>query len=186
MHLGIFGGTFDPIHHGHLILARAAAEELALDRVLFVPANTSPHKSHAQTAAPADRLAMVRLALAGEPHFEVSDMELRRPPPSFTVDTLRECKAVHPNDDLYLLLGADQAAQFHTWHQPNEIRRLARVVVLDRAGSILPSEWTIVRRLVDISATDIRTRAATGRSIRYLTPDAVCDYIAAQRLYCQP
>lgn len=183
MRIGIFGGTFDPIHHGHLILARTAADELALDRVIFIPAHASPHKSAAKTASAADRLAMIRLAIAAEPGFEADDIEIRRPPPSYAVDTLRAWKVKAPNDEFYLLIGTDNAAAFETWHQPEEIRRLARITVLERASSATPSGWPVIRRVVDISATDIRSRVANGRSIRYLTPDAVCDYIAAQSLY---
>ena len=183
MRTGIFGGSFDPIHNGHLILARAAREEIGLDRVVFIPANMSPHKTGTKPATAQDRLAMVQKAINGEDGFEASDIELRRPPPSYTVETLREWKALHPGDELVLLIGADNVAKFDTWHEPDEIRRLARIAVLDRAGSEVPHDWPVVRRLVDISSTDIRARVAAGRSIRYLTPEAVCDYIAAQGLY---
>lgn len=183
MRTGIFGGSFDPIHHGHLILARAAREELGLDRILFVPANVSPHKTETKPATPQDRLAMVRAAIEGEDGFMASDIELERPAPSFTVETLRELHELHPRDEFVLLIGADNVAKFDTWREPDEIRRLARIVVLDRAGSKVTRAWPVVRRLVDISSTGIRERAAEGRSIRYLTPDSVCDYIAAQGLY---
>ena len=184
MQTGIFGGSFDPIHHGHLILARAALEELSLDRILFVPANLSPHKTDTKPATAQDRLAMLKLAIAGEPCFETCDLELHRPPPSFTVDTLRELKTRHPDDRFTLLIGADNVAKFDTWREPDEIRQLARIAVLDRASGQAAPDWPVVRRLVDISSTDIRARAAAGRSIRYLTPDPVCDYIAAEGLYC--
>lgn len=183
MRIGIFGGSFDPIHHGHLILARAAREELGLDRILFIPANVSPHKTQTKPATAQDRLAMVQLAIEGEAGFESSDLELLRPPPSYTVETLRELAAQQPDDDFTLLIGADNVAKFDTWREPDEIRRLAPIAVLDRANHDTPHDWPVVRRLVDISSTDIRARAAAGRSIRYLTPDAVCDYIAAQGLY---
>lgn len=183
MRTGIFGGSFDPVHHGHLILARAAREELGLDRILFVPANVSPHKTETKPATPQDRLAMVRAAIEGEDGFMASDLELNRPAPSFTVDTLRELRKLHPQDEFVLLIGADNAAKFGTWREPDEIRRLAQIAVLDRAGGNAAHAWPVVRRLVDISSTEIRERAAAGRSIRYLTPDTVCDYIAAQGLY---
>ena len=183
MHTGILGGSFDPIHHGHLILARAALEELGLDRILFIPANRSPHKTDTKPATAHDRLAMVQLAIEGQPGFEASDLELHRPPPSYTVETLRELCARHPDNQFTLLIGADNVARFDTWHKPDEIRRLARLAVLDRAKHDTPHEWPVVRRLVDISSTDIRGRVAAGRSIRYLTPDAVCDYIASEGLY---
>jgi len=183
MRTGILGGSFDPIHHGHLILARAAREELGLDRVIFIPAHASPHKTGDFSTTEAGRLAMVRLAIEGEEGFELSDIELHRPPPSYTIDTLRELRAAHPKDDLVLLIGADNAAKFDTWREPDEIRRLAQIAVLDRANQALSHEWPVVRRLVDISSTDIRARVAEGRSIRYLTPDSVCYYIKVQGLY---
>jgi nicotinate-nucleotide adenylyltransferase len=183
MRLGIFGGSFDPIHHGHLILARAALEELGLERILFIPANMSPHKTETKPATAEDRLAMLQLAIEGEPDFEACDLELHRPPPSYTVETLRELKNRHADDEFTLLIGADNVAKFDTWREQDEIRRLANLAVLDRAGADAPHDWPVVRRLVDISSTDIRARVADGRSIRYLTPDKVCDYIAAHGLY---
>lgn len=185
MRTGLLGGSFDPIHHGHLILARAAREELGLDRILFLPAAASPHKADSAPATARDRLAMVRLATGHEPGFETSDLELLRPPPSYTVETLRELRTHHPADEFTLLIGADHVARFGTWREPEEIRRLARLAVLDRAGHETEHGWPVVRRLVDISSTEIRARVAAGRSIRYLTPDRVCDYIAAHGLYRQ-
>ena len=126
---------------------------------------------------------MVSLAIAGEDGFELSDIELHRPPPSYTVDTLRELRTAHRKDELVLLIGADNVAKFDTWREPEEIRRLAQIAVLDRAGAAASHQWPVVRRLVDISSTDIRARVAAGRSIRYLTPDSVCDYITAQGFY---
>jgi nicotinate-nucleotide adenylyltransferase len=183
MRLGIFGGSFDPIHHGHLILARATLEELGLDRILFIPANLSPHKTETKPATAQDRLAMLQLAIEDEPGFATSDIELHRPPPSYTVETLRELKGRHAGDEFTLLIGADNVAKFETWREPDEIRRLAKIAVLDRANQTAPHDWPVVRRLIDISSTDIRARVAERRSIRYLTPDQVCDYIAAHGLY---
>lgn len=183
MRTGILGGSFDPIHHGHLILARAAREQLALDRVIFIPANLSPHKTETVPTTGDNRLEMVKLAIKGEAGFEARDIELRRPAPSYTVDTLRELHAAHPGDEFVLLIGADNVAKFGTWREADEIRKLARIAVLDRAGNAVAHDWPVVRRVIDISSTDIRTRVATGHSIRYLTPDRVCDYIADNRLY---
>ncbi|MEX1111497.1 MAG: nicotinate (nicotinamide) nucleotide adenylyltransferase [Chthoniobacterales bacterium] len=183
MHTGIFGGSFDPIHHGHLILARAALEELGLDRILFIPANMSPHKTGTKPATAQDRLAMLRLAIENEPGFAACDLELHRPSPSFTVETLRELRSVRPDEKFTLLIGADNVAKFETWREPDEIRRLAIIAVLDRAGHDTARDWPVVRRLIDLSSTDIRARVAAGRSIRYLTPAPVCDYIASHRLY---
>jgi nicotinate-nucleotide adenylyltransferase len=183
MRIGIFGGSFDPVHHGHLILARGALEELGLDRIIFLPANHSPFKCDTRPATSADRLAMLHLAIAGEENFVVDDLELHRPPPSYTIDTLRELRGNHPKGDFTLLIGADQAAKFEAWKDPAEIHRLARVAVLDRGGYPAPKDWPIVRRHIDISSTDLRQRVAEGRSIRYLTPDSVCDYISRKGLY---
>jgi nicotinate-nucleotide adenylyltransferase len=183
MRLGILGGSFDPIHHGHLILARAAREELGLDRVIFLPANMSPHKTETKPSTGQDRLVMVQQAIAGEDGFAASDIELLRPPPSYTVETLRELKARQPDDEFVLLIGADNVAKFDTWREPDEIRQHAQVVVLDRAHHKIPSDWMVIRRHVDISSTDIRARVAAGLSIRYLTTDAVCGYILQKGLY---
>jgi nicotinate-nucleotide adenylyltransferase len=183
MRIGIFGGSFDPVHHGHLILARAAREELGLDRIVFIPANMSPHKTDTRPATAEDRWNMVNLAIKGEDGLTASDVELRRPAPSYTVDTLRDFRAEQPDDEFVLLIGADNVAKFDTWREPQEIRRLAPIAVLDRAGNEAAHDWPVVRRQIDISSTDIRTRVTAGRSIRYLTPASVCDYITAQGLY---
>ena len=183
MRIGILGGSFDPIHNGHLILARAALEELGLDRILFIPANKSPHKTDSNPATAEDRLKMVQLAIEDEEDFEATDIELKRPAPSYTVDTLRELRTLHPHDKFVLLIGADNVAKFDTWREPDEIRKLADIAVLDRADGTVSHQWPVVRRQIDISSTDIRARAAAGRSIRYLTPDSVCDYIAARGFY---
>jgi len=184
MRTGIFGGSFDPIHHGHLILARAAREELALDRVLFIPANRSPHKTETTPVTAEDRLTMVELAIAHEPGFAASGMELQRPAPSYTVDTLRELRSADPGGDIVLLIGADNVEKFGTWKDPQEIERLASIAVLARASGPKPEQaWPVVRRQIDISSTDIRARVAEKKSIRYLTPDLVCDYIKARGLY---
>lgn len=183
MRFGILGGSFDPIHHGHLILARAAKEELGLEGVIFIPASLSPHKTDTKPATAEDRLEMVQLAIEGEEGFAASDVEVKRPAPSYTVETIRGLKKLHPRDEFVLLIGADNAAKFHTWREPEEIRRLAGIAVLDRANHAVPHDWPAVRRLIDVSSTDIRARVAKGRSIRYLTPDAVCDYITANGLY---
>lgn len=180
--IGIYGGTFDPIHHAHLILARDALETLSLDEVRFVPANASPQKS--QPCAPADlRLEMLRAAVADERGFAVDDLELRRPPPSFTFDTVTLIRERDPKAKLFLLIGEDNVAGLTTWHRFEDLRQLVRIVVLDRTG--FESEhgyWTIRRRL-DISATAIRKRVASGKSIRYLVPAAVEEIIRARGLY---
>lgn len=183
MRIGILGGSFDPVHYGHLVLAREAAEQSELDLVLFIPANLSPHKTGTNPATAEDRMQMVQLAIEGEKGFAASGIELQRPAPSYTVDTLQELKNTHPQDELVLLIGSDQAAKFDTWHKPDEIRRLARIVVLRRAGGSSGHQWPVVGKLVDISSSDIRARVAAEKSIHRLTPDSVCDYIRTHRLY---
>lgn len=197
MRLGIFGGTFDPIHFGHLLLAETAREECRLDEVWFVPAHMAPHKLESRATAPKERLAMARLAIAGHAQFRVSDMELQRPGPSFTVDTLRQLAAERPQDELFLLVGADSLADFPTWREPAALFDLATVVAVNRGRSPASIEpvWQHlgIRRdehflqismpAVDLSATDIRSRSAAGRSIRYQTPRAVELFIQQHRLY---
>jgi nicotinate-nucleotide adenylyltransferase len=187
--LGVFGGTFDPPHTGHVIVAQDACEALKLDRLLFVPAAQPPHKRHVETTPAATRLELVRAAVAGDPRFEVCDIELRRAGPSYMVDTLAELAATHPGDDLFLLLGADQFRELHTWKSPERVASLAHLVLLSRGGVEdakpgldVPFETLVVTR-IDISATDVRQRAAQGRSVRYLVPAAVESLIESERLY---
>ncbi len=191
MRLGIFGGTFDPPHLGHLVVAQDACAALGLDRVLFVVAAAPPHK-HGRAFAPAPlRLEMLSAALADDERFQASDLELRRPGRSYTVDTLRELRAQNPEAELFLLIGADQAREFRTWREPDAIARLATVVALSREGDAgaLPGDAALrplpVTRL-DISATDIRRRVAQGQPIRYLVPDPVEAIIRRARLYVEP
>ena len=181
--LGIYGGTFDPIHNGHLILAREALEQLQLDRVVFIPAAASPHKREQTTAAPAARLEMLQAAVEGEPRFEVSDVELRRPPPSFTVDTIEELQRREPHSEIYYLIGSDNLPRLETWHRFEDLQKLVRFVVLTRGAEPIDERYTTIRRLIDVSATDIRNRVATGRSIRYLVPASVAEIIRRHQLY---
>jgi nicotinate-nucleotide adenylyltransferase len=182
---GVLGGTFDPIHLGHLAAARAAMDCAALDRVVFVPTGVPPHRA-ATVAGADDRLQMCRLAVAGEKGFEVSDLELRREGVSYTVDTLRELHRLHPGDDLFLILGWDAARLLETWHEPQEVRRLARVVVVTRPGSGSPETTTEVlceRPTPNISGSGLRRAIARGDDVSDRLPDAVASYIAARGLY---
>jgi nicotinate-nucleotide adenylyltransferase len=185
--VGIFGGSFDPIHHGHLIVARVAAETLGLDEVRFVPAREQPFKVGTHGAAAAHRAAMVELAIAGSDGFSLDTLELERTGASYTVDTLRAMRERDAAAELVLLVGADAAAEFPQWREADVVARLARVVVFGRAGSapeMPPGAWrTIDVPAIAISATEIRRRARAGRSIRYWVPDAVADYVAAHGLY---
>lgn len=180
--VGVFGGTFDPVHVGHLAIANAALDELALDRVIFVPAKRSPLKDRAPTATEADRLAMLRAALAGEPRFAVSTAELERTGPSYTVDTL---DALRREGDLYLIVGSDAYADFPRWRDPERIRALATVVVAARPGAPnAPRDVKVLDSpLMDISSRELRARAARGRSLRYLVPEGALRYIEEHRLY---
>ena len=192
MEIGVFGGSFDPPHLGHLNVARDAAEHLGLGRVLLVPAHRSPFKTDSDATAPDLRRGMCEAAVAGDPLFEVWDGELRRPPPSWTVDSLEALET--PGRRLTLLMGQDQWATFHRWKAPRRILELARVAVLDRGGYDGPpgpadGDWPCVRvpvRRLEISSTEIRDRVRTGRSIRYLVPEPVRSLIESNTLYGEP
>lgn len=206
--IGVFGGTFDPIHYAHLALAEEAAQTLGLERVLFVPAARPPHKPDQAITPGEDRLAMVELAIAGNPRFAVDRQELDRDGPSYTVDTLlalRDGKggSAHPADrspgqgpELTLILSSEAFVDFPNWHEPRRILELARVAVAPREG--YPDAKAVVdQRFPDLagrvvfldsprmrlSASELRERAAAGRSLRYLVPDAVAVYIDDHALY---
>jgi nicotinate-nucleotide adenylyltransferase len=193
--IGVLGGTFDPIHIGHLAAARAAIECARLDRVLFVPTGQPPHRAAAAASAE-DRLEMTRLATAGEDRFRVSDVELRRPGASFTSDTLRALHELDPNADLFLILGWDAARLFRTWHEPDEVRRLATILVVTRPGTGSPQPADLAAagldgkqvivcadRTPDVSASSIRRDVMSGRSVDGKVPPAVQQYVAAHGLY---
>jgi len=190
------GGTFDPIHYGHLILADQACDQLDLEKTLFVTSANPPHKISEDITGVEHRHEMVRLAIEEDANFELSDIELRRLGASYTIDTLRELKARYGEEtELYLLLGADEARDFMAWRDPFGIAELARICVANRPGhsvdeavAVLPDELAgqVVRLEipgVDVSSTDIRGRVGEGRSIRYLTPRAVEVYILRTGLY---
>ena len=182
--IGIYGGTFDPIHHGHLILSRQACEELKLDQLIFVPAALSPFKQKAAQASGELRLEMLRAAIRGQEDFVADDCELKRPPPSYSIDTVLQIREREPNADLSWLIGADNIHDLRKWRRFDELERLVQFVILDR-GRVrkTPKVYPVVQRNVDISATDIRNRVASGRSIRYLVPQAVEEIIRREKLY---
>ena len=184
--IGIYGGTFDPIHHGHLILAREAAEEFGLEKIIFVPAAASPHKLDRVATAPAIRLEMLRAAIDGEPRFAIDEIELRRPPPSYTIDTIEALRSLEAAASFFYLVGEDNVPRLTTWHRFTELREMVQFIVLDRSGVKLDHPYLAIRRHLDISATDIRNRVATGRSIRYLVPPAVEKIIRDRQLYREP
>jgi nicotinate-nucleotide adenylyltransferase len=185
--VGLLGGSFDPIHHGHLLVAQVVLEALQLEAVRFVPAREQPFKAGHHAASAEDRAHMVALAIRGEPRFALERVELDRPGPSYTVDTLRELRRREPGKEFAILVGADAARDLTAWREAERLSQLARIVVFDRPGAELPSlPWAVesVRApVVDIAATEIRKRVATGHSIRYWVPDAVAEYITARGLY---
>ncbi|MBQ41740.1 MAG: nicotinate-nucleotide adenylyltransferase [Candidatus Brocadiia bacterium] len=190
--LGVMGGTFDPIHCGHLLLARSVRERLPLDRVLFVPAADPPHKDHrADIAASAHRWAMVERAIADEPGFEASPVELERNGKSYTVDSLRLLGEQNPGSELFLLIGTDNVSDMTTWHDPEGILELCTVVAgsrptqaATRADPDLVSRIVFVETpVIDISSTHIRQRLRDGLPVRWLLPGGVEEYIRAERLY---
>jgi nicotinate-nucleotide adenylyltransferase len=195
LRIGILGGTFDPIHLGHIAAARAALECAQLDRVFLVPTGRPPHRRRAVADAE-QRLEMCRLAISGESRFEVSDVETRRDGLSFTVDTLRELRRAHPDDELFLILGWDAARLFATWHEPDEVRKLASIVVVTRPGSAQPDAAALkearldpeavilcARPTPDISGSALRRAIAHHEPVGDRVPDAVERYIAENGLY---
>ena len=192
MRVGLLGGTFDPIHLGHLRAAETAREGLGLERVAFVPAGVPPHRTDGLAAA-GDRYTMACLAAAFHPAFDVWDVELKRSGPSYTVDTLAALREERPEDDLVLLVGSDTWPEMTTWHEPERLFSLAEVAVLDRPGEAtlsveapFPGARGVGRvdgPTLPISATMIRERLRQGRSVRYLVPGPVADFIAKRGLY---
>jgi nicotinate-nucleotide adenylyltransferase len=181
--VGIYGGTFDPIHHGHLILGRQACEELGFDQLIFVPAAVSPFKSPAFVSGEM-RLSMLRAAIEGQKDFLADDCELKRPPPSYSIDTVLQIREHDPKAEFFWLIGADNVEGLNKWHRIEELRKLVQFVVLDRGCTKKAAHnYSIVQRNIDISATDIRKRVASGRSIRYLVPRAVEEIIRREKLY---
>ncbi|HME88981.1 MAG TPA: nicotinate-nucleotide adenylyltransferase [Chthoniobacterales bacterium] len=180
--IGIYGGTFDPIHLAHLILAREAHEQLGLERIIFVPAAASPAKEppHADGES---RLLMLQAAIEGELMFAVNDCELKRPPPSYSIETVLHVREREPQSELFWLVGADNVVTLDKWHRFDELKKLVQFVVLDRGSGELKSPYPVVQRNIDISATDIRNRVAQGHSIRYLVPRAVEEIIRRENLY---
>ena len=181
--IGIYGGTFDPIHHGHLILAREAREMLGLDEVVFVLAAQSPHKTNLSPADAAARWEMLTAAIQGEDGFFASRLEIDRPPPSYTIDTIEELRSARPETEFYFLIGEDNLPQLSSWHRFDDLRALVQFVVLDRSGATPEERYPVVRRKIDISATTIRNRVASGQSIRYLVPETVEKIIRRENLY---
>lgn len=191
MRIGLFGGTFDPPHHGHLIVASDVFAALGLTRLLFIPSAVHPFKRSRVQASAGLRAEMIRAAVRGDERFGVDELELHRPGPSYTVDTLRAMRDRCPDAELYLVIGADNVREFPLWHEPGEILRLARLAAVSRSGEPVGADDGVpvvpvpVTR-VDISSTEVRRRAAAGESIRYLVPDAVREIVLREGLYRDP
>ena len=200
MRIGIFGGSFDPIHQGHLILAENCREQASLDLVLFIPCATSPHKSNGATSTDRQRCEMIELAIAGHESFGLSKLELERGGISYTVDTLAELQQQYPEDELFLLMGDDSLESFDRWKDPQKICELSTPVVANRPGSgeidlsVLEKhasadryqqicETTVASPMIEISSSDIRSRLTAEKSIRYFLPRGVERYVKSQSVY---
>ena len=196
--VGVLGGTFDPPHMGHLWLATLAADAMQLDRVLFMPAAQPPHKPGGTVSRATDRLLMTRLAIAGEPRFEICPLELERPGPSYTVDSLEELRRIEPQDTrIFLVMASDSLSTIDTWREPDRVLELAEWIVGPRPDAAPPDRAALVDRFGEaaarihllegpslaISSTAIRARVAAGRTIGYLVPRAVEELILERRLY---
>ena len=189
--IGILGGTFDPIHTGHLVLADELREKLKLERVIFIPSASPPHKTEHQLSSAAHRFEMTKLALKGNSHFSVSDIELKREGLSYTVETLRKLKELYKDSEIHFLTGSDVLDEITTWKEPDEIYRLAKIVIGIRPGfdEFDPEDHfakrSIILRItgVDVSSTHIREKVAKGESIKYLVPSEVEEYIRRKHLY---
>lgn len=194
--LGVLGGTFDPPHMGHLILAESACDELGLDQVLFVPAADPPHKHNLSITPIEHRLAMLTAAIADNPRFALSDVDITRPGPHYTADTLRLLSEKYPGVDLYFILGGDSLRDLTRWHEPTQVIKWARLAAMGRPGATLDIDKMheqlpgLADRLtfvdapvIGIAATLLRERLRAGHSIRYLVPDSVERYIVEHGLY---
>ena len=195
--IGVLGGTFDPPHVGHLWLASLAADEMSLDRVLFMPAGQPPHKGDRPVTRATDRLLMTRLAIAGEDGFEICPIEIERPGPSFTIDSVAELRRAYPDATLFLLMASDSLAQIDTWREPDRLLAEVEWIVGPRPGGVAPDPAGLAERfgpnaerihvlagpMLEVSSSEIRRRVAAGRTIRYLVPREVEELISHHRLY---
>jgi nicotinate-nucleotide adenylyltransferase len=187
MKIGIYGGTFDPVHNGHLILARDAVEKLGLDEIVFIPNDIPPHRSGYKPAPGRVRYEMVLAAIEGEPRFKADDIELRRGGVSYTFDTVLALKEKYPpGAELHFLVGGDNIGELRSWHRIDDLKRLVNFVVLNRGARDTEQPVVKLDRRVDVSATEIRARVAKSQSIRYLVPEAVLQIINRNQLYKEP
>jgi nicotinate-nucleotide adenylyltransferase len=189
MKLGLFGGSFDPVHLGHLLVARAAREEAALDRIFFIPAAQSPFKSAATSASGPERLRLLRLALAGDTTADVDDREVRCGGISFSIDTVRAYGKEFPGAELFYLIGADQTAQLHLWRESSELARLAQFLIIPRPGEVMaelaaPFRGRALRGFpLGVSSSEIRRRVKAALPVDHLMPSPVAEAVRNNRLY---
>lgn len=189
MRIGLYGGSFDPVHVGHLLVAHAALEELSLDRLSFIPAAQSPFKPGTFPAPAPVRTRMLRVALAGEPRFQVDELELRRGGVSYTVDTVRVLEQRHPGAELFWLIGADHVPTLPKWREADSLARLVTFVVIPRPGepdASLPEPWRLVQLRgwpLKVSSSEIRHRVAAGKKVGQLVPAGVAEIILGEGLY---
>lgn len=184
--VGIFGGTFDPIHMGHLILAEAALEELDLNRIIFIPAGVSPFKTSSPPSAPPElRLEMVRRAIDSQKRFSVDDREIKRSAPSYAIDTVHSLMNEHPGVRFFYLIGSDNLADLGKWRSITELKELVDFAILDRGGpnNFQKGSMQVVHRRIDLSSSEIRTRCANRLSIRFMVPEAVYTAIMTNQPY---
>lgn len=181
--IGLYGGSFDPIHNGHIILARDAMERLELDQVVFIPARVSPHKLHHPPASGEARCQMVAAAIEDEPGLRMDDREIRREGPSYAVETVRQYGEENPGAKLYYFIGDDNLDELDTWKDIDELLDLAQFVVLSRAGMPFLAQFPTITRRIEISSTEIRNRIARGQSVRYMVPYPACQVIKMLGLY---
>ncbi len=186
--VGILGGTFDPIHIGHLVMAQAAMKKLGLQKVIFVPANLPPHKNPGGVTPALRRLAMVRLALSGHPHFSVSDFEINKPGRSYSIDTIRHFREMFPaRTKLFFLMGQDAFEGLKEWKDVAQIFKLVHIVVVNRPGykpdQVHLPHHSVLMPGIDIASSDVRNQVIEGNAISYLVPPKVAEYIQKHRLY---
>jgi len=189
---GIYGGTFNPVHYGHLINAEYVRESFGLDRIIFIPAKKPVHKEMTEYASPEDRIAMLSAAVKGNEYFSVSDIEVSRESDSYTIYTIEAMEKLYPGDELFLIIGSDSFNELDTWKSYRDIIDRVAIIVMLRPGSINlrrdilePGQKVLLHEnpLIGISSSGIRERIGAGNSVRYLTPDSVIDYIYSKGLY---
>lgn len=184
--VGLMGGTFNPIHNGHLVVAEQVASQLGLDKVVFLPDNLPPHVDHKETISAKDRVNMVRLGIADNENFELNTMEIDRGGVSYTYDTVKELKQRHPEADYYFILGGDMVEYLPKWNRIEQLAKMVKFVGVKRTGTKMQSQYPILWvdvPTIDISSTLIRSKVKQGCSIKYLVPDLVAEYIKKEGLY---